>query len=50
LYGNQLFDKVRGEFAVLIYDKDREELEVFTDPFLTKPIFQMFFKLFFLIF
>jgi asparagine synthetase B (glutamine-hydrolysing) len=39
IYGNQLFDKVRGEFAVLIYDKDREELEVFTDPFLTKPIF-----------
>lgn len=37
--GSQLFEKIRGEFAVLIYDKKQEKLEVFTDPFLTKPIF-----------
>jgi asparagine synthetase B (glutamine-hydrolysing) len=37
--GEGLFEKLRGEFAVLIYDKAQEKLEVFTDPFLTKPIF-----------
>ncbi len=34
-----IFEKLRGEFAVLIYDKKQEKLEVITDPFLTKPIF-----------
>jgi asparagine synthetase B (glutamine-hydrolysing) len=37
--GDVLFENLRGEFAVLIYDKIQEKLEVFTDPFLTKPIF-----------
>jgi asparagine synthase (glutamine-hydrolysing) len=28
-----------GEFAILIYDKNNASLNVFTDPFLTKPVF-----------
>lgn len=39
ILGNQLFEKIRGEFVVVIYDKKKEALEIFTDPFLTKPIF-----------
>lgn len=28
-----------GEFVILIYDEQRSELNIFTDPFLTKPVF-----------
>ena len=30
---------ISGEFVILIYDELRSELNIFTDPFLTKPVF-----------
>ncbi len=39
LAGADFFQKIRGEFAILIYDRGLNKLDLYTDPFMTKPIF-----------
>lgn len=39
LNSEKFFQDVRGEFAILIYDECADTLDLYTDPFLTKPIF-----------
>ncbi len=38
-YSNQLGAQLNGEFNILIYDNINNCLDIFTDPFLTKPLF-----------
>jgi asparagine synthetase B (glutamine-hydrolysing) len=38
-FGESMGSELDGEFAIAIYDENKNECFVFTDPFLTKPIY-----------